>query len=82
MISSRSTFLSLFLLLFLLQLTFTATTFPTPVVPDLTYQTGISNIITSTLSNSNTYPVTYNWAMSTASLNASLAIAGMDYEFS
>jgi len=80
MIGSRS-LSGLFLLVFLISVANGSTSYPTPIQPDPTYQTGISNIITASFSSSSLFTVTYNWAMSTASLNGSLAIAGMSYQF-
>lgn len=57
-----------------------ATSVPTPIQPDPTYQTGISTVLSSKLSWSNTYTISYNSIMSTSSLNASFGIYGIDYD--
>jgi hypothetical protein len=56
-----------------------STALPTPYQPDSTYQTGIVVVVTSQLKNTLTYTISYNWAMSTSSLNASLGIVGIDF---
>ncbi len=53
---------------------------PNPIQPDPTYQTGIISILSSQLKSSLTYTVSYNWAMSTSSLNASLGVVGIDLQ--
>lgn len=56
-----------------------AVSLPTAIQPDLTYQTGIVTIISSPLSSTATYPLNYNWAMSTDSLNVSLGVVGINF---
>ena len=49
-----------------------AASYPTPVQPDLTYQTGVVTLFSGTLKWSGTYILNYNFAMTTSSLNLSL----------
>jgi hypothetical protein len=49
------------------------------IQPDPTYQTGVQTIITSSMGGSGVYTISYNWAMSTNSLNASLGIVGTSF---
>ena len=53
--------------------------YPTPIQPDLTYQTGIVTLYTGSLTGSGVYTLNYNFAMTTSSLNGSLGIVGLDY---
>ena len=61
--------------------THNATAYPTPIQPDPTYQTGQSTIINTGLTASSTYTINYNWAMATTSLNATLGVVGMSFNF-
>ena len=67
------------LLLLLAHPIFAAYSTPIGIQPDPTYQTGIASIITSSLTSSSTYTITFNFMMATSSLNASLGIYSIDY---
>ena len=72
-------FIALFLLC-LMPPTYSTLSFPI-AVPDPTFTTGIAQLITTNYSNTNatTFPLTFATTMSTPSLNASLAIMGINY---
>ena len=80
MLASRVLFLFL-ILLFYFQITHSVTSPPTPFTPDPTYHAGVYTLGNTPIQNSNTYTVSYVRTMSTASLNASLAIAVISFEF-
>ena len=56
-----------------------STPFAYPTRPDILE--GQSIIINASLTSSNTYIVSYNWAMATDSLIASLGVTGINFKF-
>jgi hypothetical protein len=71
--------LPLFIFFAIVPLGLSATSYPTPIQPDPTFQTGIVTVLSSSLTGSNTYTVSYNFMMATSSLNASIGIYSLDY---
>ena len=69
----------LLILFAIVPLALSATSYPTPIQPDPTFQTGIVTVLSSSLTGSNTYTVSYNFIMATSSLNASIGIYSLDY---
>lgn len=61
--------------------TVTSLSKPTAIVPDPTYQTGVTTLITSNFSNTSpfNFQINYFAAMSTSSVNATLGIMGVKY---
>ena len=63
----------------LLPLALAATSLPTPIQPDPTFQTGISTVLSSALTNSGTYTITFTFSMGSANADVCTGIYSMDY---